>query len=257
MAFFETSGSEFIEMFVGVGAARVRTCSSRRGRRRRLSSSSTRSTPLARAGAAAAALGRQRRAGADPEPAPGRDRRLRQRPDLPVIIMAATNRPEVLDQALLRAGRFDRQVAVGNPDLIGRLQILKIHSKGITLPGRFRPRARGPDHSGLQRRRPGQRHERGRIARRPPQGPSGRASPTSKRPSNGWWPDWSSKTRVMNEQGTQDGRLSRVRPRPGRRPVAHADPVAKISIIPRGRGALGLHPANADRGPLPAHRGRN
>lgn len=55
----------------------------------------------------------------------------------PVIIMAATNRPEVLDPALLRAGRFDRQIAVGNPDLIGREQILRIHSKGIKLAPDF------------------------------------------------------------------------------------------------------------------------
>ncbi len=51
--------------------------------------------------------------------------------------MAATNRPEVLDPALLRAGRFDRQVAVGNPDLTGRIQILSIHSKNVTLAPDF------------------------------------------------------------------------------------------------------------------------
>jgi cell division protease FtsH len=51
--------------------------------------------------------------------------------------MAATNRPEVLDQALLRAGRFDRQVEVGNPDVIGRQQILRIHSKDVKLDPDF------------------------------------------------------------------------------------------------------------------------
>ena len=55
----------------------------------------------------------------------------------PVIIMAATNRPEVLDPALLRAGRFDRHVAVGNPDLAGRVQILEIHSGDIKLTPDF------------------------------------------------------------------------------------------------------------------------
>ena len=55
----------------------------------------------------------------------------------PVIIMAATNRPEILDPALLRAGRFDRQVVLGNPDLVGRLQILKIHSRRVTLAPDF------------------------------------------------------------------------------------------------------------------------
>ena len=57
--------------------------------------------------------------------------------DEPIIIMAATNRPEVLDQALLRAGRFDRQVVVGQPDLTGRLQVLQIHSRGIKLVDDF------------------------------------------------------------------------------------------------------------------------
>ncbi len=55
----------------------------------------------------------------------------------PVIIMAATNRPEVLDPALLRAGRFDRQIAIGNPDLVGRVQILRIHGKNVKLAADF------------------------------------------------------------------------------------------------------------------------
>jgi len=55
----------------------------------------------------------------------------------PVIIMAATNRPEILDPAHLRAGRFGRQVALGNPDLIGRVQILRIHTRAITLAQEF------------------------------------------------------------------------------------------------------------------------
>jgi cell division protease FtsH len=54
-----------------------------------------------------------------------------------VIIMAATNRPEVLDPALLRTGRFDRQIAIGNPDLVGRVQILRIHSKNAKLAADF------------------------------------------------------------------------------------------------------------------------
>src|SRR5690606_8658893 len=57
--------------------------------------------------------------------------------DKPVIIMAATNRPEILDPALLRAGRFDRQITVSEPDLTGRLQILRIHSKNIKLAPDF------------------------------------------------------------------------------------------------------------------------
>ncbi len=53
--------------------------------------------------------------------------------DIPVIVLAATNRPETLDAALLRAGRFDRQVLVDKPDYAGRLAILKVHSKGVKL----------------------------------------------------------------------------------------------------------------------------
>src|SRR5690606_36037530 len=57
--------------------------------------------------------------------------------DKPVIIMAATNRPEILDPALLRDGRFDRQIAVSAPDLIGRLQILRIHTAKVVLSPDF------------------------------------------------------------------------------------------------------------------------
>ncbi len=69
----------------------------------------------------------------------------------PVIIMAATNRPEVLDPALLRAGRFDRQITVGHPDLTGRLQILRIHSRSDQARAGLRSRARGPHDARLQR----------------------------------------------------------------------------------------------------------
>jgi cell division protease FtsH len=102
--FFETSGSEFVEMFVGVGAARVGGNDEREQTLNQLLAEidGFKTTTTA-----------------------------------PVIIMAATNRPEVLDPALLRAGRFDRQIAVGNPDLIGREQILRIHSKGIKLAPDF------------------------------------------------------------------------------------------------------------------------
>src|SRR4029453_7777772 len=111
--FFETSGSGFVEMFVGVGAARVRDLFAH-----------------ARAAAPAIvfideidAIGQSRGGGVP----------FFTNAERPVIIRAAANRPEVLDPALLRAGRFDRQVVLGNPDLAGRLQILKIHSRKIGL----------------------------------------------------------------------------------------------------------------------------
>ncbi|EPJ7085125.1 ATP-dependent zinc metalloprotease FtsH [Klebsiella pneumoniae] len=126
--FFSISGSEFVEMFVGVGAARVRDLFEQ-----------------ARSQAPAIifidALGRARGVGG---PIGGHDEREQTLNQLlteldgfdasvGLIILAATNRPEILDQALLRAGRFDRQVLVDRPDKKGRLDILKVHVKKVML----------------------------------------------------------------------------------------------------------------------------
>ena len=128
--FFSVSASEFVEMFVGVGASRVRDLFNK-----------------AKAAAPAIvyvdeidAVGRQRFAGLGG----GNDEReqtLNQLlvemdgfdPKLEVVVLASTNRPDVLDPALLRPGRFDRQVTVGLPDRKGREAILKIHSRGLPL----------------------------------------------------------------------------------------------------------------------------
>ncbi|HXW26627.1 MAG TPA: ATP-dependent zinc metalloprotease FtsH [Xanthobacteraceae bacterium] len=131
--FFSISGSEFVEMFVGVGAARVRD----------LFEQARRAAPCIIFIDELDALGRSRMPGA----VGGYDEKeqtLNQLlaeldgfdPTMGVILLGATNRPEVLDPALLRPGRFDRQVLVDRPDRSGRLAILKVHIGKITLaPG--------------------------------------------------------------------------------------------------------------------------
>ena len=120
--FFSISGSDFVEMFVGVGASRVRD----------LFKKAKESSPAIIFIDEIDAVGRMRGAGLGG----GHDEREQTLNQLlvemdgfeanqGVILMAATNRPDVLDPALLRPGRFDRQVIVGRPDLAGRTQILK------------------------------------------------------------------------------------------------------------------------------------
>jgi cell division protease FtsH len=128
--FFSISGSDFVEMFVGVGASRVRDMFEQ-GRK---------SAPCLIFIDEIDAVGRQRGAGLGG----GNDEREQTLNSLlvemdgfdtteGVIIIAATNRPDVLDSALLRPGRFDRQIYVDLPDLIGREQILRVHAKKISL----------------------------------------------------------------------------------------------------------------------------
>lgn len=129
--FFSISGAEFIEMFVGVGAARVRD----------LFEQAKSHAPAIIFIDELDALGRARGAGPLIGGHDEREQTLNQllsemdgfNPADGVIILAATNRPEILDAALLRAGRFDRQVLVDRPDKVGREQILKVHIKKIVL----------------------------------------------------------------------------------------------------------------------------
>ncbi|EID2896291.1 TPA: ATP-dependent zinc metalloprotease FtsH [Escherichia coli] len=132
--FFSISGSEFVEMFVGVGAARVRDL-------RDLFEQARGQAPAIIFIDELDALGRARGVGG---PIGGHDEREQTLNQLltemdgfdssvGLIILAATNSPEILDQALLRAGRFDRQVLVDRPDKKGRLDILKVHVKKVTL----------------------------------------------------------------------------------------------------------------------------
>ena len=127
--FFSISGSEFVEMFVGVGAARVRD----------LFVQAKEKAPCIIFIDELDALGKAR--GVGPVGHEEREQTLNQLlveldgfdQRVGVILMAATNRPEILDPALLRAGRFDRQVLVDRPDKIGRLAILKVHARAVPL----------------------------------------------------------------------------------------------------------------------------
>jgi len=128
--FFSISGSEFVEMFVGVGASRVRD----------LFDQAKRNSPCIVFVDEIDAVGRQRGAGLGGSH-DEREQTLNQilvemdgfDTNTNVIVVAATNRPDVLDPALLRPGRFDRQVILDRPDMKGRLEILKVHVKGKPL----------------------------------------------------------------------------------------------------------------------------
>ncbi len=143
--FFSISGSEFVEMFVGVGASRVRD----------LFEQAKANAPCIVFIDEIDAVGRQRGAGLGG----GNDEREQTLNQLltemdgfegntGIIIIAATNRPDVLDAALLRPGRFDRQVVVDRPDYAGRVEILKVHARGKTL-------AKDVDLERIARRTPG------------------------------------------------------------------------------------------------------
>ena len=129
--FFSVSGSGFIEMFVGVGASRVRD----------LFEQAKKQAPSIIFIDEIDAIGKSRASGGQMGGNDEREQTLNQLlaemdgfgANTPVIVLAATNRPETLDAALLRAGRFDRQVLVDKPDYDGRLAILKVHSKDVKL----------------------------------------------------------------------------------------------------------------------------
>jgi cell division protease FtsH len=143
--FYSISGSDFVEMFVGVGASRVRD----------LFEQAKANAPAIVFVDEIDAVGRHRGAGMGG----GHDEREQTLNQLlvemdgfdvkgGVILIAATNRPDILDPALLRPGRFDRQIAVERPDLLGRHQILQVHAKG-------KPMAEGVDLMAFARRTPG------------------------------------------------------------------------------------------------------
>ena len=234
--FFSISGSDFVEMFVGVGAARVRD----------LFVQGKKNAPCLIFIDEIDAVGRQRGAGLGG----GHDEREQTLNQLlvemdgfesneGVILIAATNRPDVLDPALLRPGRFDRQVVVPNPDVNGRERILRVHAKQLTL---------GPDVdlAAIAARTPG---FAGADLANIINEAALRAARNNKAAVE--MADFEEaierivagvekKTRVMNPKEKETvayheaGHALVAEARPG------ADRVAKISIIPRGIGALGF-----------------
>src|SRR3954469_4424396 len=233
--FFSISGSEFVEMFVGVGAARVRD----------LFEQARQKAPAIIFIDELDALGRARGAGG----MGGHDEKeqtLNQLlveldgfdPGTGLVLLAATNRPEILDPALLRAGRFDRVVLVDRPDKKGRLEILQVHARKVKLPrdvdmeklAAMTPGFSGADLANLI-------NEAALLATR--RGAEAVTQADFNEAIERLIAGLEKKNRVLNQSE--------------RRVVAHhelghallalalagSDPVHKISIIPRGVGALG------------------
>jgi cell division protease FtsH len=233
--FFSISGSEFVEMFVGVGAARVRD----------LFSQATRQAPCIIFIDELDALGKARGMnvmGGHNEQEQTLNQLLVEMDGFEtnkgVIIMAATNRPEILDPALLRPGRFDRQVLVDRPDINGREAILRIHSKNVLLSldvdlrkvaGRT-PGFVGADLANLV-------NEAALLAARKNKEVVGAADfdEAIDRVVGGL----QKKNRVMNPQEKEIVAFHESGHAIVAESVEHTDPVHKISIIPRGIAALG------------------
>jgi len=233
--FFSISGSEFVEMFVGVGAARVRD----------LFSQAADQAPCIIFIDELDALGKARGVNV----MGGQDEREQTLNQLlvemdgfdtnkGVIIMAATNRPEILDPALLRPGRLDRQVLVDRPDIIGREAILKIHSKNVALSPEVDLRkvaARTPGFVGADLANI--INEAALLAAR-------KNKETVKLTDFDEAIDrvvagLQKKNRVMNTKEKEIIAFHESGHAIVAESVEHADPVHKISIIPRGIAALG------------------
>lgn len=229
--FFSISGSDFVEMFVGVGASRVRD----------LFEQAKKNAPCIVFIDEIDAVGRQRGAGVGG----GHDEREQTLNQLLVemdgfaanegiIIIAATNRPDILDPALLRPGRFDRQIVVDKPDVRGRLAILKVHSKGkpidddvdLDILARRTPGFTGADLSNLVNEAAllAARRDKKKIYMIEMEEAIERVMAGPERKSH-IMNDEEKRLTAYHEGGhTLVGML-----------LKHADPVHKVTIIPRGR----------------------
>lgn len=228
--FFSISGSDFVEMFVGVGASRIRD----------LFDQAKKSAPCIVFIDEIDAVGRHRGAGIGG----GHDEREQTLNQLlvemdgfdtneGVILMAATNRPDVLDKALLRPGRFDRRVIINLPDIKGRFEILKVHAKKIKMDpsvdlmavARSTPGCSGADLANLLNEAALLAARRGRTAVTAMETTEARDKVLYGKERRSLEIDESEKkTTAYHESG--HAVVSMV--------VKHADPVDKVTIIPRG-----------------------
>jgi cell division protease FtsH len=234
--FFSISGSEFVEMFVGVGAARVRD----------LFSQAQKSAPCIIFIDELDALGRARGltsiAGGPDEKEQTLNQLLVEMdgfdPRQGVVLLAATNRPEILDGALLRAGRFDRQILVDRPDKIGREQILKVHLRGIKADSSVKieeiagstPGFTGADLANLVNEAVMLATRRGAELVEPVDFTNALERIVA---------GLEKKNRLLNPKEREIVAYHESGHALVSMSLAEADPVQKVSIIPRGIGALG------------------
>jgi cell division protease FtsH len=235
VSFFSISGSDFVEMFVGVGASRVRD----------LFKQAKANKPCIIFMDEIDAVGRHRGAGLGG----GHDEREQTLNQLlvemdgfdqnaGVILIAATNRPDILDPALLRPGRFDRRIVVDRPDLIGREQILKVHAKG-------KPLDKDVDLNVLARRTPGFTgsdianlvNEAALLASRNGKKLINMAEFEASIDRVIAGPE--KKSRIMNEKEKEIVAYHESGHALVAKLLPNCDPVHKVSIIPRGSAALG------------------
>jgi len=228
--FFSISGSEFVEMFVGVGASRVRD----------LFDQAKRNSPCIIFIDEIDAVGRQRGAGLGGSH-DEREQTLNQilvemdgfDSSVNIIIIAATNRPDVLDPALLRPGRFDRQVVLDRPDIKGRQAILDVHTRG-------KPLEEGCDPESLAKQTPGFSgadlenlvNEAAILAARRNKKTIGKSEMEEAIDRVQAGPE--RKSRVISQREKIMTAYHEAGHAVTARLLAHADPVAKISIVARG-----------------------